>query len=109
MSNNDTLYKTIGEVSDILEVPVTILRFWEKRFPQLNPYKHNGRRYYSQQDLQLLTKIKQLLIEEKYSMEGAVAKIARKKKMVASEYQEIYEALLAIKQRLLGVVDTESS
>lgn len=109
MSNNNTVYKTIGEVSGLLDVPATILRFWEKKFPQLKPYKNNGRRYYSQHDLELITRIKQLLIEEKYSMEGAIAKIAGKKKVVASEYQEIYEAVLALKRRLMMVVDSDNS
>ena len=55
-------YKTIGEVSKMIQTPQHILRFWEDSFSQINPLKRKGgRRLYSDSDIDLLRRIKQLL------------------------------------------------
>ena len=38
MKTNDALRK-IGEVSKELEIPIHVIRFWEQKFPTLNPIK----------------------------------------------------------------------
>tara|TARA_R110002096_G_scaffold120749_5_gene261589 strand:- start:7100 stop:7900 length:801 start_codon:yes stop_codon:yes gene_type:complete len=55
-------FRTITEVSDWLDTPSHVLRFWESKFPQIKPVKRaGGRRYYRPEDLKLIGGIKVLL------------------------------------------------
>ncbi|MEM7440737.1 MAG: MerR family transcriptional regulator [Pseudomonadota bacterium] len=55
-------FRTISEVSEWLDTPAYVLRFWESRFPQIKPVKRaGGRRYYRPEDMMLLGGIKKLL------------------------------------------------
>ncbi len=68
--------KTISEVSEILELPQHVLRFWETKFPQIQPLKRRGgRRFYRPQDVDLLKIIKTLLHEKGYTIKGALAEL----------------------------------
>lgn len=70
-------FRTISEVSEILETPPHVLRFWESKFTQLKPVKRaGGRRYYRPADLELLAGIKQLLHEDGMTIRG-VQKLLR--------------------------------
>ena len=70
------LYYSISEVSEITSVKPYILRYWESEFPQLKPSKNRaGKRIYRQSDIQLILRIKKLLYEEKFTIEGAISKI----------------------------------
>ncbi len=62
---------TIGDAALALGVEPHVLRFWESRFSQITPVKRaGGRRYYRQQDLDLLHRIRSLLYEEGYTIKG---------------------------------------
>ena len=53
-------FRTISEVSGMLDVPQHVLRFWEARFPQIKPLKRaGGRRYYRPDDVDLLKGIRE--------------------------------------------------
>lgn len=66
-------FKTIGELADDIGRPQHILRYWEKRFPQLKPMQRAGnRRYYRPEDVALVKRIDALLKTEGYTIEGAV-------------------------------------
>ena len=55
-------FRTITEVSDWLDTPSHVLRFWESRFTQIKPVKRaGGRRYYRPEDLKIIGGIKYLL------------------------------------------------
>ena len=70
----DKLYFKIGEVSEILGVEAYVLRYWESEFPQLSPKKSGtGHRLYRRKDVELLLRIKQLLYEKRFTIEGADA------------------------------------
>ena len=67
-----TRYLRIGTVSEISELPQHVLRYWESQFEVLNPKRRGGnRRYYTKQDVYLVLKIKHLLKEQGYTIEGA--------------------------------------
>ena len=71
MAKSNDAFRTIGEVSDDLDVPKHVLRFWEGKFPQLKPMKRGGgRRFYRPEDLALLRGIKQLLHAAGYTIKG---------------------------------------
>ena len=66
------LYYSISEVSKITEIEQYVLRYWETEFEQLKPQKNRaGNRIYTNKDIQLILKIKDLLREKKYTIEGA--------------------------------------
>jgi DNA-binding transcriptional MerR regulator len=68
----DKLYFKIGEVSELLGVEPYVLRYWEGEFPVLSPKKSGtGHRLYRRKDVELLLRIKQLLYERRFTIEGA--------------------------------------
>ena len=70
-------FRTISEVSEELDVPQHVLRFWEGKFSQVRPLKRGGgRRYYRPEDIALLKRIRDLLYSEGYTIKG-VQKLLR--------------------------------
>ncbi|NIA67054.1 MerR family transcriptional regulator [Pelagibius litoralis] len=70
-------FRTISEVSEELDVPQHVLRFWEGKFSQVRPLKRGGgRRYYRPEDIALLRRIRDLLYSEGYTIKG-VQKLLR--------------------------------
>src|SRR4051812_42744931 len=68
----DKLYFRIGEVSSLLGVETYVLRYWETEFPSLAPKKSGtGHRLYRRKDVELLLRIKHLLYEKRFTIEGA--------------------------------------
>src|SRR5579862_5238106 len=68
----DKLYFRIGEVAGLLSVEPYVLRYWETEFPSLAPKKSGtGHRLYRRKDVELLLRIKHLLYEKRYTIEGA--------------------------------------
>ena len=71
MAKSTDAFRTIGEVSDDLDVPKHVLRFWEGKFPQLKPMKRGGgRRFYRPEDVVLLRGIHHLLHAAGYTIKG---------------------------------------
>tara|TARA_B100000029_G_scaffold505426_1_gene586112 strand:- start:2526 stop:2879 length:354 start_codon:yes stop_codon:yes gene_type:complete len=65
-------YKTVGEVAKEISVNTHTLRFWEKEFKQVKPKLLSGsRRYYSEQDINILKLIYELLKNQGYTIAGA--------------------------------------
>jgi DNA-binding transcriptional MerR regulator len=70
-------FRTISEVSEQLDVPQHVLRFWEAKFGQVRPLKRaGGRRYYRPDDIDLLKGIRALLYNEGLTIKG-VQKVLR--------------------------------
>ncbi|MDA8809613.1 MerR family transcriptional regulator [Candidatus Pelagibacter sp.] len=79
MDKSDSAYKTIGEVAKILnlktnkkgELPTHIIRFWETQFKQIKPKVLNSnRRYYDEDCINLLKKVKFLLKDQGMTING---------------------------------------
>ena len=76
---SDTAFRTISEAADTIGVPQHVLRFWETRFPQLQPLKRAGnRRYYRPADIALLERIRGLLQDQGLTIRGAQQALAVK-------------------------------
>ena len=70
------LFYRIGEACKQLDIQPYVLRYWETEFPVLSPRKSKaGQRVYSEEELQLIHRIKQLLYEEGYTIAGAKKKL----------------------------------
>jgi DNA-binding transcriptional MerR regulator len=66
------LYYKIGEACKALGIQPYVLRYWETEFPALSPNKsRSGQRVYSQKELQIIGRIKELLYDEGYTIAGA--------------------------------------
>ena len=65
-------YFTIGEVSELFGVKPHVLRYWEQEFTQLKPVKRRGnRRYYQHHEVLLIRRIRELLYDEGFTINGA--------------------------------------
>ena len=72
MKKSHDAFRTISEVSELLDTPAHVLRFWESKFSQIKPVKRaGGRRYYRPQDIQLIAGLKQLLHGDGLSIKEA--------------------------------------
>ncbi|MFO7660487.1 MAG: MerR family transcriptional regulator [Candidatus Cloacimonadaceae bacterium] len=81
-------YYTIGEVSNLLDLKPYVIRYWETEFPQLKPRKDHGRnRQFTEEHIELLRKIKDMLYNQKFTIDGARQKLKQEKK--SSEQMEI--------------------
>ncbi len=66
----------IGEACRLLDIQPYVLRYWETEFPALQPPKSvSGQRFYTDHELDLIRRIKQLLYEEGYTIAGAKKKL----------------------------------
>src|SRR4029079_982741 len=65
-------YFTIGEVSELCAVKPHVLRYWEQEFAQLKPVNRRGnRRYYQHHEVLLIRRIRDLLYEQGFTINGA--------------------------------------
>src|SRR3954469_26015676 len=70
------LYYKIGEACKALGIQPYVLRYWETEFPALAPSKsRSGQRVYSEKELEVIRRIKELLYEEGYTIAGAKKKL----------------------------------
>ena len=102
----DKKYFTIGEVADICQLKSHVLRYWEQVFPQLEPSKRRGRRYYQKNDVILVLEIKSLLQDQGFTIPGAKARLSKREVDVSdttnlnSEQKNAVETLQQIKNEL---------
>jgi DNA-binding transcriptional MerR regulator len=71
-------FRTITEVAAWLEIPLYVLRFWEREFDDLRPLRRSGRRYYRPEDLALVRRIHGLIYLEGYTIKGVQRVLANK-------------------------------
>ena len=91
MKDLDAL-RTIGEVSQIINIPVYVIRFWEKKFNLIKPIKRKGgNRYFDKNQISNLIIIKKLLHVDRYSIEGA-------KKVLTESVFEVREKQILVKE-----------
>ncbi|MCA7953257.1 MerR family transcriptional regulator [Burkholderia seminalis] len=115
-------YFTIGEVSELCGVKPHVLRYWEQEFTQLRPVKRRGnRRYYQHHEVLLIRRIRELLYEQGFTINGARNRLdSPGSERVAAEpvepEQQAIEArasgkpgttvdVVALRQALLDVID----
>jgi DNA-binding transcriptional MerR regulator len=82
-------YFAIGEVSKLCNVKPHVLRYWEQEFPNLSPNTRRGnRRYYQPEEILLIRKIRELLYDEGYTIQGAKQKLSNKQFIKDTTSQE---------------------
>lgn len=110
----DKLYFRIGEVSSLLNVEPYVLRYWETEFPSLAPKKSGtGHRLYRRKDVELLLRIKHLLYEKRFTIEGArqilhgESRNAQPKVPAKQEQQDLFalDPIPEIRRALKGILE----
>src|SRR5690242_5426401 len=107
----DKLFFRIGEVSTMLGLEPYVLRYWETEFPSLSPKKSGtGHRLYRRKDVEMLLRIKHLLYERRFTIDGArqflqaEAKIAHQKD-IKQEQQDLFaDPLPEIRKELAEIL-----
>ena len=101
----EKLYYSIGEVADIFEVNVSLLRFWEKEFNILKPKKNKkGNRMFTTKDLDNLKIIYHLVKERGYTLKGPKKKLKENKEDTINNI-EIVNRLKDIRKFLVKLKD----
>lgn len=105
-------YFTIGEVSELCGVKPHVLRYWEQEFTQLRPVKRRGnRRYYQHHEVLLIRRIRELLYEQGFTINGArnrlEADAPRGSRAIASADADVHDTLgmPELRIRLQAIVD----
>ena len=91
VNKSKSAFKTIAEAAEELGVATHVLRFWETKFPQIQPMKRTGgHRYYRPDDIEMLKVIKEYLYEKRYTIEGVqkLFKNAKVKDIIGRTIQE---------------------
>ena len=102
-SSIEKRYYTIGEVSRILGVNTSLVRFWEKEFDVINPKKNKkGNRLFDNQDLDNLRLIYHLVKERGFTLKGARAKLKENREDTAKN-AEVVQRLKTIRQALAEI------
>ncbi|MCG3205898.1 MAG: hypothetical protein KCHDKBKB_02621 [Elusimicrobia bacterium] len=71
-------YYTIGDVCKLTGIKPHILRYWESQFKLLRPARrYSGHRKYTQREIDLITRIKQLVVDRRFTLEGAKRELNR--------------------------------
>lgn len=96
VNKSKAAFRTIAEVAEELSVATHVLRFWETKFPQINPMKAGGgRRYYRPDDVEIVKLIKDFLYDKRYTIEG-VQKLFKDKGLKAILGGEIQKDFFTI-------------
>lgn len=67
---------SIGDVCDLTDLKPHVLRYWESQFRFLHPAKNrSGNRVYQRREVELIMLVKELLYVDKYTIEGARARV----------------------------------
>ncbi len=91
------LYHSITEVAAIFKVNASLLRFWEKEFPQIKLRKNGkGDRLFTKEDIELVGTIFYLTKQRKFTLEGTREYLKKDKKAIAAE-KDIVQQLQQVK------------
>ena len=97
---NVRLYYSIKEVSEMLDVNITTLRFWEKEFPQLKPKVTAAKvRQYSEKDIALLRTIRSLVKVRGFKI-AAARKYLMEDMHGAEDRAELLDTLISVRDQL---------
>ena len=93
---------SIGEIEELSGVKANVLRYWENVVPGFAPRKDlGGRRVYTERDLEIVLRMKHLIYERTFTIEGARTEILHE----AAVYETKAEAMGAIRELRRDLTD----
>ena len=92
---------TITDAEKILCVKPHVIRYWEKEVPLIQPQKDPaGHKTYSERDLQILLRLKYLLYERRFTLEGAKDELLGE---LSGKHQDLRAEIAALRSHLLDL------
>ena len=92
---------SIGSLEQLLRVKAHVIRYWEKEISLIQPVKDAyGRRMYHDRDLQILLRLKYLLYDRRFTIEGARSQLYRE---LTGENQDLRGRISALRSELLDM------
>ncbi len=102
----EKLYYTIGEVARMFNVNTSLIRFWEKEFDIIKPYKNKkGNRLFTPQDIENFHLIFHLVKEKGLTLKGAEKKLKENKEDTIQNF-EVVSKLKNIRELLVEIKDS---
>lgn len=102
MQELDKKFYKIGDVSKILGIPESTLRYWETQFTIIRPRRSQKNvRYYTPQDIEIISKVYYLVKEKGLKLDAAQAQIRHNRDGVDKRFDAI-EQLKSIKEQLVA-------
>jgi DNA-binding transcriptional MerR regulator len=99
-------YFTIGEVSELCGVKPHVLRYWEQEFTQLKPVKRRGnRRYYQHHEVLLIRRIRELLYDQGFTINGARNRLDELVAEPAKSVRSTRGPLGTVRKEIKGVIE----
>lgn len=103
MDELDKRFYRIGDLADILNVPASTLRFWEKEFTIIKPRRTSKNiRLYTPKDIETIRMIYYLVKEKGLKLDAAQAQIRSNRDGVSKRF-EVVERLKAMRDDLLNL------
>ena len=91
-------FYTLGDIEKLLGVKPYIIRYWEKEIPLLQPKKDiRGKRMYTNRDMQLFFRLKYLLYDKRFTVEGAREQLFKE---LSGENQDLRAQISALRTEL---------
>ena len=112
MDKSDTAYKTIGEVTKMLNLksnnkgvlPTHVIRFWETQFKQIKPKLLNSnRRYYDEKTINIIKKVKFLLKDQGLTINGVKKILNNEDSLKLDEIADKFIRTQNLKNKLLNI------
>ncbi len=105
MNDLDKKYYRIAEVAELLNLPASTLRFWEKQFTIISPKRNaHGTRFYTPKDIETIRMIHFLVKEKGLKLDAAQEQIRRNHKGISRRHSAI-ERLKEIRNQLQLMLD----
>lgn len=103
MDNNEKFYYTISEVAAQFAVSETLLRYWEKEFPQISPKKGaRGIRRYTKEDIETIRRVYDLVKVRGLKI-AAARDILRQNKQGEVQTLEAVQRLRKVREELVAM------
>lgn len=101
----EKIYYSISEVAAMFNVNTSLIRFWEKEFDIIKPFKNKkGNRIFTKQDIDNFHIIFHLVKERGFTLQGAKDKLAENKSEVIDNH-ELIKSLQKVKEFLIEIKD----
>ena len=98
-------YYKIGEVAEILGIPASTLRFWEKEFTIIKPKRNSkNTRFYTPEDVETIKMVYYLVKEKGLKLDAAQQQI-RVNRHNVSQRSEVINRLKSVRNQLQDMLD----
>lgn len=99
--NKDKMFYSMGEVTELLDVKASLVRYWEGEFTVIKPHKNKkGNRMFTPKDVENLKLIHHLLKDKRLTIEGAKKYLKAGKKGSEDDTMELIDRLMSIRSTL---------